>query len=134
MKLKFFLALALVSGFLLASVPLFAHHGNTAFDMAKKVTLTGTVTEFYWANPHCLIKFDVMDKGGQLAHWTGETSNPADLVNSGWSKQTLKPGDPVTVTLNPVKNGQTIGRILDVVIPGGQKMRGWPSLPELNEK
>ena len=131
MKPKLFPALlsALLLSF--AFVPLFAHHGNSVFDMGKNLTLTGSVTEFEWANPHCLIKFDVTDKQGQVTHWSGETSNPSDLIDNGWSKQSLKPGDQVTVTLNPVKNGQPFGRVSEVVFPNGRKMKGWPSLPEL---
>jgi len=109
---------------LIVSVPLLAHHGNSAFDANHAISLKGTVTEWYWANPHCVLQFDVTDDKGQVVHWATETSNPADMVNRGWGKLTLKPGDQVTVTFEPAKNGKPVGRILAVVLPTGQKLSG----------
>ena len=117
-------AIFAVFGFLLASLPLLAHHGNAAFDSEKRLTMKGTVTEWAWANPHCFLQFDVTDDHGQMAHWIVETSNPADMVNAGWNKQSLKAGDQVTVTVMPVKNGQPIGRVVQVVLPSGQQIGG----------
>ncbi len=117
-KTVFLLAL----GFLFASVPLFAHHGSSAFDTGKKVKLTGTVTEWFWANPHCFLKFDVKGDNGDVIHWVAETSNPPDMINLGWNKQSLKPGDDITVTVEPVKNGKPAGRVLEVVFPDGKTL------------
>jgi len=116
--------MAIAVGLLIPSIPLFAHHGNSAFDSKNRTTLKGTVTEWYWANPHCTLKFDVKDDRGQVVHWITETSNPADMVNHGWNKLSLKPGDQVTITLEPAKNGLPIGRVLEVVAPNGQKLGG----------
>lgn len=103
--------------------PLFAHHGNSNFDIGKKLELKATVTEWIWANPHCWLKFDATDEKGNVMHWIAETSNPADMTNlGGWSKQVFKPGDHVTVTLQPVKNGQPIGRVMQVVLANGQTL------------
>ena len=107
-------------GFLTVSVPLFAHHGGAAYDTAKKITVKGIVTEWFWANPHCFLKFDAKDDKGSVVHWATETSNPADMVNLGWSKQSFKPGDEVTVTFTPVKNGVPVGRIDQVALANGQ--------------
>jgi Family of unknown function (DUF6152) len=115
---------AVAAGLLIASAPLAAHHGSAAFDAGKKVTLKGTVTEWFWANPHCLLQFEVKDNSGQAVHWVAETSNPPDMVNHGWSKQSLKPGDQVTVTVEPVRNGKPIGRVIQVVLPDGKKLGG----------
>lgn len=109
---------------MVVSAPLFAHHGNSAFDGNHTVSLKGTVTEWYWANPHCVLQFDVTDDKGQVVHWAAETSNPADMVSRGWGKLTLKPADQVTVTLEPAKTGKPVGRILAVVLPNGQKLSG----------
>lgn len=117
-------SMVLALGVLIVSLPLFAHHGNAAFDPDKRLTLKGAVTEWFWANPHCVLEFDVKDDKGQLVHWVAETSNPPDMVNRGWSKASLKPGDQVTITLEPVKNGRPIGRIIQVVLPNGQKLSG----------
>jgi hypothetical protein len=103
------------------SAPLFAHHGTAAFE-AKKLTLKGTVTEWYWSNPHCLLQFDVKGDDGKVVHWIGETQNPVTMVNGGWSKQSFKPGDQVTVTLEPTKNGRPLGRIDTVVLPNGSTL------------
>ena len=107
-------------GLLTVSVPLSAHHGAAAYDTTKKITVKGTVTEWFWANPHCFLRFDAKDDKGNVVHWATEASNPADMVNLGWSKQSFKPGDEVTVTFTPVKNGQPIGRVEQVVLADGQ--------------
>jgi predicted extracellular nuclease len=107
-------------GILLVSVPLFAHHGNAAFDTGTKVTVKGTVTEWYWANPHCFLKFDVMDDKGNVVHWVAETSNPADMVNRGWAKGSLKAGDEVAVTMQVVRGGNPIGRVQQIVLANGR--------------
>jgi len=115
---------AIVLGFLTVSVPLMAHHGAAAYDTTKKLALKGTVTEWFWANPHCFLRFDVKDDKGNVVHWAVEASNPSDMVNLGWSKQSFKPGDEVTVTLEPVKNGLPIGRVVQVVLASGQILKG----------
>jgi len=115
------LVLALASGALILSGPLFAHHGNAAFDAGKKVTLKGTVAEWVWANPHCWLKFDVKGDNG-VVRWVAETNNAPDMIERGWSKQSFKQGDEVTVTVEPVKNGNPVGRVLEVVLPNGQTL------------
>jgi hypothetical protein len=103
-------------------VPLFAHHGAAAYDMTKRVTLKATVTEWFWANPHCFLRFDAKDDQGNVVHWATEAINPSDMVNLGWSKTTFKPGDEITVTFIPVRNGQPIGRVQQVVLPNGKTL------------
>ena len=107
---------------LTGAISLRAHHGASAFDTGKKITLKGEVTEWFWANPHCFLKFDVSGDNGSIAHWIAETSNPPDMLNLGWSKQSLKPGDEITITLEPVKNGRPAGRVLEVVFADGRKL------------
>jgi hypothetical protein len=109
-------------GLMTMSVPLFAHHGAAAYDTTKRTTVKATVTEWFWANPHCFLKFDAKDEKGNVVHWATEASNPSDMVNLGWSKQTFKPGDEITITFMPVKNGQPIGRIEQVVLANGQTL------------
>lgn len=116
------IAVLFVFGLLLAVAPLFAHHGNSNFDTDKKLVLKASVTEWVWANPHCWLKFDTTDDKGNVAHWIAETSNPADMANLGWSRQAFRPGDHVTVTLQPVKNGAPIGRVMQVVLANGQTL------------
>jgi hypothetical protein len=123
-KVRFLMVFALAVGVSIGSIPLFAHHGNAAFENEKKLTMKGTVTEWFWANPHCFIQFDVKDDNGQVVHWVVETSAPPSMINSGWTKQTLKPGDQITVTVLPVKNGRPVGRVAEVVLPNGQRLSG----------
>jgi hypothetical protein len=113
---------AVAVGLLGMSMPMFAHHGTSVFDMKKTLTMKGIVTEWDWSNPHCLLQFDVKNEGGQLVHWIAETQNPANMVNAGWAKVSFKPGDEVTITLVPAKNGQPFGRINLVVLPNGKTL------------
>ena len=115
---------AVAVGLLIISVPAFAHHANAVFDVGKKVTMKGTVTEWFWANPHCLLRFDVKGDNGQFVHWTAETQAPPNIIPSGWSKQSFKVGDEITITVEPVKNGQLLGRVLQVVLPSGKTLGG----------
>jgi len=123
MRKKRSTGLALAAGVLIMSVPLFAHHGNAAFDTSKKLTLKGTVTEWVWANPHCWLKFDVKNDKGEVTHWLAEETNPPGLINSGWYKDSLKVGDEVTVILMPTRNGQPLGRVDRVILANGKVLR-----------
>jgi hypothetical protein len=104
------------------TIPLFAHHGTSVFDTSKTLTLKGRVSEWDWSNPHCLLQFDVKSEGGEVVHWIAETQNPANMVYVGWGKGSFKPGDEVTVTLMPAKNGRPFGRIKEVVLPTGKTL------------
>ena len=113
--------LVVAIGLLVASVPLSAHHGNAEFNTEKTVTVKGVVTEWFWANPHCFLKFDEKTDSGEMRHWVVETSNPPDMVNNGWSKYSLKPGDEVSVTMHQVKDPkQSIGRVVKVTLANGK--------------
>jgi hypothetical protein len=114
------LGLAVVT--LALSAPLFAHHGSAAFDTTKKLVLKGTVVSWMWSNPHCLLQFDVTGDDGKVTHWVGETQNPVTMVNGGWSKFSFKPGDKVTVTIQPVKTETKAGRIMTVLLPDGSTL------------
>ena len=113
---------AVAASLLSVSLPLFAHHGTSVFDTNKIFTTKGTVTEWDWSNPHCLLQFDIKNEGGQAVHWIAETQNPAEMVSLGWGKASFKPGDEVTVTLMPAKNGKPFGRISLVVFSNGKTL------------
>jgi len=113
-------------GVLLISVPLAAHHGAAALDTGKEVTLKGTVTEWIWSNPHCFLQFDAKDATGTVRNWAVETQNPTAMTQRGFSRTLFKAGDEVTVIIEPVKNGQPIGRLLTVVLANGQKLIAAP--------
>jgi hypothetical protein len=127
--------MTLASGFavsILAPV-LFAHHGFANYDTDKRVTVKGTVTDWLWSNPHCVLQFEATADNGQVVHWVVETENPSSMIRSGWTKDSIKEGDQVTVTAVPVKSGKPVGRILEIVFPDGHKLMGRGSniLPEL---
>ena len=113
-------AFAIAVGLLTLSVPVFAHHGTAVLDTNKTLTMKGTVTEWDWSNPHCLLQFDIKNEDGKIVHWIAETQNPAEMVSLGWGKASFKPGDEITVALMPVKNGHPYGRIKQVVLPDGK--------------
>ena len=122
MRSKFLGVFVLATLFSITSSALFAHHGNAAFDVGKKVTLKATVTDWVWANPHCWLKFDVKDDKGNNVHWVAETNNAPDMIERGWSARSFKAGDQISVTLEPVKNGNPVGRVTEVVLPNGQTL------------
>ena len=113
-----------VVGLLAVSVPLFAHHGYVQYDTDKKVTLKGSVTRWLWSNPHCLLQLDVTSDSGHAVHWIVESENPSTLTRIGWTEKSLKPGDQITVTALPVKNGNPVGRIVEVMLSNGERLPG----------
>lgn len=104
---------------LLISPSLSAHHGSAIFDVGKRVTLKGTVVEWVYSNPHCLLKFDVMGEDGQAVTWVAEGQAPNVIFPVGYRKDSFKAGDHVTITVEPVKNGRPLGRILQAVLANG---------------
>ena len=103
----------------LAAAPLAAHHGAGVFDPQKKVTVEGTVTEFQFGNPHVLVYIDVYGEDGKQVHWGGELTSPNRLARDQravkWHKDILKPGDSITMTGNPARNGAPMMDILKIV-------------------
>jgi hypothetical protein len=122
MRTRLITTLTAAAGLLMmVSVPLLAHHGNAEFNTEKTVSVKGVVTEWFWANPHCFLKFDEQTETGEVRHWVVETSNPPDMINNGWNKYSLKPGDQVTVTMHQVKDTKKpIGRVVKVAFADGK--------------
>ncbi len=117
------IGLLLVVLALSAPVGVAAHHGAASFDTATELTLKGTVTEWQWFNPHCFLKFDAKGEDGTVKNWAVEAGNPTDMTKRGWSRTSFKPGDQVTVTLQPVKTGAPVGRIRTVVLADGREFK-----------
>ena len=109
---------------MLLSLPLSAHHGGAAYDVANPVTLKGTVTQWLYANPHCLLTFEVKGEDGTSVAWIAETQAPPIMYPAGYRRDTFKPGDQVTVTVSPAKNGRPIGHIREVVTAAGWTLGG----------
>ena len=89
----------------------FAHHGTGTYDSTKSVTLSGTVTEFAFTNPHAALYFDVKDASGKVVNWAIEMNSPGVLARAGWSKKMFKFGDQITITVRPSKAGTPVGLI-----------------------
>jgi len=83
-----------------------AHHSFAMFDPAKVVTLQGRVKEFRWVNPHVSLFVDVAGPAGEAGVWAVEMTSPGNLTRLGWSRQSLKAGDRVSVEVNPLRDGQ----------------------------
>ncbi|HEU4625574.1 MAG TPA: DUF6152 family protein [Steroidobacteraceae bacterium] len=111
-------------GALLAGVcaTVFAHHSFSMFDMKTTKTLSGTVKEFEWTNPHTWLWLMVPNDRGELEQWGIEGMSPNFLGRRGWSKHTLRPGDKVTVEIHPLRNGEHGGTFLNVTLPSGKKL------------
>jgi hypothetical protein len=124
MKRGWITAFGLIAGLLLVYVPVFAHHGGSDYDLQHPKTITGTVTEYYWSNPHCQVYVDAKDDSGKVVNWTIETLAPAVLKRAGWSPKTLHPGDRITITFVPSKRDTPVGMLRKVVLPDGSQLTG----------
>lgn len=113
------LCLMMAVGLLSFCGSVFAHHGTGLYYGKEPVTLKGTVTEFEWANPHVQVYFDVKDDKGTMVHWACESLSPGKLARNGWSREALKPGDVITITLLPSRSGAPVGNLVKVVLPNG---------------
>jgi Family of unknown function (DUF6152) len=101
---------------------LFAHHGSAGYDMGKVVTMKATITKFEWGNPHSQIFFDVTDEKGNVAHWDAETEPPPVMLERGWTRKSLNPGDEVTVYCYVAKNGATTAILQKIVLANGKEL------------
>lgn len=82
-----------------------AHHGYAAFDTAAEVTLKGTVSDFHFTNPHCVIELDVKDEQGQIRTWKAELTSANHLAPKGWTEASVQPGEELAITGYRAKNG-----------------------------
>ena len=114
-------------GLLIMCFPLLAHHGTGTYDSSKSVTLSGVVTEFAFTNPHAALFFDVKDTNGKLVNWAIEMNSPGVLRRAGWTKNTFKAGDQITITVRPARAGTPVGlinRAQPVIVNGKQVLSG----------
>jgi hypothetical protein len=103
------------------AAPAVAHHSFAMFDGDKTVTLSGTVKEFEWVNPHSWLRVMVNDdKSGKPALWALELSSPSRLITMGMHANSVKPGDVVTVTFHPMKDGSRGGQFIQAKLPDGK--------------
>jgi hypothetical protein len=108
---------------LLLVVPAAAHHGNAVYDTTKTVSVTGAVTKWQLINPHAGLWIEVKTQSGATEVWSGEFGGVLDLYRAfKWNKQTFKPGDQITLTGNPARNGSTAMLTRKVILAGGQEI------------
>jgi len=104
------------------ALPLFAHHGNAAYDTTKTVTVRGTITDFEFINPHVMVFFEAKNDNGDIEKWQGELTSPNHLMRTGWTKVTLKPGDQVTFSGLRAKSGATTLWITKIIAADGHEI------------
>jgi hypothetical protein len=109
--IRFSVAAGLIAAALTIAAPAVAHHSAAMFDDSKVLELKGTVKELQWANPHIWLQVIVDDKG-KKTEWSLEGGSPNSLSRQGWRSTTFKPGDAVTVRLNPMKDGTPAGSFI----------------------
>ncbi|HSQ95842.1 MAG TPA: DUF6152 family protein [Croceibacterium sp.] len=118
--MRFSIACAVALALCLPAVPVQAHHSMAMFDQTKTVTLTGTVRQFQWTNPHCYIQLMVKDAAGKQTEWSLEMGAPMYLYAKGWRPSSLKAGSQISVTINPLRNGDPGGIVLTATADGKQ--------------
>lgn len=113
-------------GLLLVASIAYAHHSPSMFDGSRELTLTGTVREFQWSNPHSYIQLIVETGEGTAQEWSIEMGANAYLYNLGWRPSTLKAGDELIVTVVPLLNGEPGGLLMNVTTADGIPVGGRP--------
>lgn len=103
----------------LSSEPALAHHSSAKFDATREVVLKGTVSRMEWTNPHVWIRLDVADDQGNVVEWGVEGTNPLALARLGWTKNTFRPGDEVTIVVSPAKDGRRYGGFVRATLADG---------------
>ena len=120
---KTFTALLVAALTALAAQPIAAHHSFAAeFDANAPIELTGTVTKVEWANPHTYFYIDVTSPKGDVENWALEMGSPNGLMRRGWTRDSMKIGDVVTVTGSRAKDGSPKGNARSVVLSTGKKL------------
>ncbi|OFW28344.1 MAG: hypothetical protein A3J28_09630 [Acidobacteria bacterium RIFCSPLOWO2_12_FULL_60_22] len=125
MQNKRWAVLAVAAGLAMIAGPIFAHHGVGPFDTRRSTTVKGTITKFDFIQPHVQMYFDVKNDNGAVEKWSAESASPNMMHRAGWDRNTLKPGDQITATGNPAKDGSTSMRLTKLVMASGQEFIPW---------
>ena len=107
-----------------------AHHAAAGIDRTTTKELKGTIKAFSWQNPHSWMEVDVVGADGKVVTWTVEMTAPSYLVRAGWKATTVKPGDEVSVTVRPLKNGDPGGLFVSVTLADGRTLTERPVLAQ----
>jgi Ni/Co efflux regulator RcnB len=119
---RILLAIVTAAPLLATLAPAQAHHSAAMFDAEHTRSLTGTVREFQWTNPHSYIQLIVKNERGEDEEWSLEMGAPVYLYNQGWRRSTVKAGDRLTVTVAPLRNGDKGGLLLKAVTADGKAL------------
>ena len=116
---------------LTAGAALSAHHSFAAFNMQGEKTISGTVKQFDWTNPHTWIWVNVPDAQGNVETWAIEGMSPNFLGRRGWTKSTLKAGDKISVVVRPMRDGSKGGMFVRATLADGKVLlqTGEPTEP-----
>ena len=106
----------------LFAVPAFGHHSFSMFDQTQTLSLTGTVAEVEWINPHAWLHLTVTDESGGSVTWSFEGSSLRNLLSIGWTADAVKAGDQIEIGFYPLKDGARGGQIRTVVLPDGKRL------------
>jgi hypothetical protein len=115
------ISFGLAVGILALAVPLFAHHGQVEYER-KAVTLNGTVRKFEWTNPHCILTITVKTNKDNVEDWYAEFLPPAQMSRGGWTRESIRPGDQISLVGRPGKKGEHIMWIEYLVLQDGRKL------------
>jgi len=114
--------IAFAAALVLLPNPVSAHHSTAEYDMAASTSVKGTVTKFEWTNPHAYIYIQVKDDKGSVVEWTGELASLGMLSRVNWKRDTVKPGDEITIYGNRAKDGRTVMRLAKIAFANGQEL------------
>ena len=122
MKPKVLVLLPVIVSCFACATSLRAHHASRQVYEGKSITLMGVVTDYEWANPHSVLSVAVKDDKGKVEEWHAEILPPTEMIRAGWTKESIKPGDEVTLTGRPGKYAQHIMWLESLVTPDGRKL------------
>jgi len=115
----------IISGVCFVAQSALGHHSAAMFDNQKVKELTGTIKEFQWKNPHVWIQVYVQNGNGVKEEWSVEGGGPNSLSRQGWRPTTFKPGDAVSIRVNPMKDGSAGGQFVGAKLADGTTIGNW---------
>ena len=112
------------AGLLLTPRTANAHHGWVDFDEKAEITVQGTVTAFFFFNPHCVVEFEVKDDNGRVQKWQGEFASKGELSRKGWTAASIEAGEKLTLIGHPSKDGTRAIHVIKIRTSKGELKLG----------